>query len=69
MAQEVTVYESGYTYKLGIERNNTIRTELLHFIKSISDPTTETKNSGAIGVKTVEMIERAKESASKGSTV
>ncbi|MDH3364866.1 MAG: Gfo/Idh/MocA family oxidoreductase [Thermoplasmata archaeon] len=62
VSQEVTVYESGYTYKLGIERNNTIRDELLHFVKSISDPETETKNSGTIGVKTVELIEAAKQS-------
>ena len=60
VAQEATIYESGYTYKLGIERNNTIRDELLHFIKSISDPETETKNSGSVGVKTVELIEAAK---------
>ncbi len=69
VGQEVTIYESGYTYRLGVERNNTIRTELLHFIKSISDPMTETRNSGAIGVKTVEMIERAKESLAQGKTV
>jgi UDP-N-acetylglucosamine 3-dehydrogenase len=69
VGQEVTIYESGYTYKLGVERNNTIRTELLHFIKSISDPETETRNSGAIGVKTVEMIERAKDSLAQSRTV
>jgi len=69
VGQEVTIYESGYTYRLGVERNNTIRSELLHFIKSIGDPMTETRNSGAIGVKTVEMIERAKDSMAKGTTV
>lgn len=62
VAQEVTVYESGYTYKLGIERNNTIRDELLHFVKSIGDPATETRNSGTVGVRTVELIEAAKRS-------
>ena len=62
VAQEVTVYESGYTYKLGIERNNTIRDELMHFVKSIGDTETETKNSGTIGVRTVELIEAAKRS-------
>lgn len=69
VAQEVTVYESGYLYKLGIERNNTIQTELLHFIKSIGDPLTETMNSGLIGVRTVEMIEKAKLSMTEGRTV
>jgi len=69
VAQEVTVYESGYTYKLGIERNNTIKDELMHFIKSIGDPLTETKNSGTIGVRTVELIEAAKKSMAEGRAV
>jgi UDP-N-acetylglucosamine 3-dehydrogenase len=69
VAQEVTVYESGYTYKLGIERNNTIKDELVHFIKSIGDPQTETKNSGTIGVKTVELIEAAKRSMADGRVI
>ncbi len=68
VAQEATIYESGYTYRLGIERNNTIRTELIHFLQSIGDPLTETRNSGAIGVKTIEMIESAKRSMSEGRT-
>jgi len=63
VGQEITVFESGYTYKLGIERNNTIRDELLHFIDSIGKPSVETKNSGAVGVRTVELIEAAKRSA------
>lgn len=69
VAQEVTVYESGYTYKLGIERNNTIRDELIHFVKSIGDTETETKNSGTIGVRTVELIEAAKRSIIEKKTV
>jgi predicted dehydrogenase len=69
VGQEITIYESGYTYKLGVERNNTIRTELLHFVQSISDPQNETRNSGIIGVKTVELIEKAKESLAKGTSI
>ncbi len=69
VGQEITIYESGYTYKLGVERNNTIRTELLHFVQSISDPQSETRNSGTIGVRTVELIEKAKESLTKGCTI
>ncbi len=69
VGQEITIYESGYTYKLGVERNNTIRTELLHFVQSISDPQSETRNSGTIGVRTVELIEKAKESLAKGCTI
>jgi UDP-N-acetylglucosamine 3-dehydrogenase len=69
VAQEVTVYESGYTYRLGLERNNTIRDELINFVKSISDPMAETKNSGEVGVKTVELIEAAKQSMREGRAV
>lgn len=69
VGQEVTVYESGYTYKLGIERNNTIRDELVHFIKSIGDPMTETKNSGVVGVRTVELIEAAKKSMAEKKAI
>ena len=69
VAQEVTVYESGYTYKLGLDRNNTIRDELVHFVKSISDPQTETRNSGEVGVRTVELIEAAKRSMREGRSV
>ncbi|MGB2826359.1 MAG: Gfo/Idh/MocA family oxidoreductase [Thermoplasmata archaeon] len=69
VAQEVTVYEGGYTYKLGIERNNTIRDELTHFVKSIGDPGTDTKISGTIGVRTVELIEAAKRSMVEKKTV
>jgi UDP-N-acetylglucosamine 3-dehydrogenase len=69
VSQEVTVYESGYTYKLGIERNNTIRDELLHFVKTIGDPGTETENSGTVGVRTVELIEAAKRSIVEKKTV
>lgn len=69
VAQDVTIYESGYTYKLGIERNNTIRTELVHFLQSIGDPFAETRNSGVIGVKTVVMLEKSLESLREGRTV
>jgi predicted dehydrogenase len=69
VAQEVTVHESGYTYKLGIERNNTIRDELVHFVKSIGDPMTETRNSGSVGVKTVELIEAAKRSMAEKKSI
>jgi UDP-N-acetylglucosamine 3-dehydrogenase len=69
VAQKVTVYESGYTKDVLINPNNTIRDELMHFVKSFSDPETATKNSGAIGVKTVELIEAAKRSMKEGLVV
>jgi predicted dehydrogenase len=69
VGQEIMVFESGYTYKLGFERNNTIRDELLHFIDSFGKPSAETKNSGVIGVRTVELIESAKKSAETGKAI
>jgi predicted dehydrogenase len=69
VTQEVVIHESGYTYKLGIERNNTIRDELLHFIQSTGDPTAETKNSGFVGMKVVEMIESSFTSMREGRAV
>ena len=69
VGQEITVFESGYTYKLGFERNNTIRDELLHFIDSFGKPIAETRNSGVIGVRTVELIEAAKKSVESGKAV
>jgi len=69
VAQEVTVFESGYTYRLGVERNNTIRDELLHFLNAIGNPSMETLNSGAIGVRTVELIEAARISMAEGRAV
>jgi len=69
VAQKVIVYESGYTKDLVIHPNNTIRDELLHFITSIKDPQTETRNSGSVGVRTVELIEAAKKSMAIGQCV
>jgi len=69
VAQKVIVYESGYTKDLVIHPNNTIRDELLHFIKSIKDPQIETKNSGSVGVKTVELIEAAKKSMAESKAI
>lgn len=69
VAQEAIIHESGYTYKLGIERNNTIKDELLHFIQSTGDPTTATKNSGFVGMKAIEMIEASIKSMREGRSV
>lgn len=69
VAQKVTVYESGYTKEILINPNNTIRDELRHFVQSFSDPETETRNSGTIGVRTVELIEAAKRSMREGRTI
>ena len=62
LTQEISVHESGYTYRLGVERNNTIRDELIHFIKSVGDPLTETRNSGALGAQVLDVIEALRQS-------
>jgi hypothetical protein len=41
----------------------------VHFVKSFSDPATETRNSGTIGVRTVELIEAAKRSMREGKVI
>lgn len=69
VAQKVTVYESGYTKDILVNPNNTIRDELIHFIQSFSDPQTATRNSGALGVRTVELIEAAKRSMKEGRVI
>lgn len=69
VAQEISVFESGYTYRLGVERNNTIGDELLHFIDSIGNPLSEIKNSGIVGVKTIEMIEASLKSIQERKTI
>jgi len=69
VAQKITVYESGYTKEIHIIPNNTIRDELIHFVQSFKDPQKETKNSGAIGVRTVELIEAAKRSMKEGKVI
>ncbi|OGS44629.1 MAG: hypothetical protein A3K76_06650 [Euryarchaeota archaeon RBG_13_57_23] len=69
VAQKITVYESGYTKEIHIIPNNTIRDELIHFVQSFSDPQKETRNSGVIGVRTVELIEAAKRSMKEGKGI
>ena len=52
----------------GKEQHHPDRTAPFHQVH-LSTPMTETRNSGAIGVKTVEMIERAKDSLAQSRTV
>jgi len=68
LSQKVRVYESGYDYELDIERNNTLKDELIHFVNCINNHALAT-NSGEVGVKTVRMIEKAMESMKTGCRV
>lgn len=67
--QSIMVYESGYPYKIDVERNNTLGDELSHFINTINDKKIKPFNDGTLGAKTIEMIEKCFESQKRGSTV
>ena len=67
LTQEIAVHESGYTYRIHVERNNTIRDELMHFIKSVGDPLTETRNSGLLGAQVVDVLDALHESMRTGT--
>jgi len=59
--QTISIHNNeGEINKIQIEPNNTIRDELLNFIDSINNGN-NSKNSGIIGLKTVELIESIKE--------
>ena len=62
------IYESDYEYQLHIDRNNTIRDELIHFRDCIVESKIGT-NSGEIGEKTIELIEATKLSLKEGRTI
>ncbi|MGQ0534589.1 MAG: Gfo/Idh/MocA family protein [Methanobacteriota archaeon] len=56
IGQKITIHESGSTFELPIERNNTLRDELSAFLRWIREGHPPL-NSGEIGVRTVELIE------------
>ncbi len=62
VSQEIKIYESGYEYDLDVDRNNTIRSELIHFVNAINSVDKKHINSGEIGAKTIELIELCKKS-------
>lgn len=68
VAQTIQVYESQYDYEVNVDRNNTIESELSHFVECVAGRA-KSKNSGLLGAKTVEMIECALRSAREGITV
>jgi UDP-N-acetylglucosamine 3-dehydrogenase len=69
VAQKITIFERGSVKDIAIQPNNTIRDELVHFIESIGKPDTAPINQASIGVKTVELIEAAKQSMTEGRTI
>jgi UDP-N-acetylglucosamine 3-dehydrogenase len=69
VSQTLIIFERGAAQNLPLQPNNTIRDELADFIQSIVEPGREQSNSASIGIRTIELIEAAKESAAKGETV
>jgi len=62
--QEGTIYSENATRKLDVEPNNTIREEILNFIKTIKDGKNE-PNSGIVGIRSIEMVKKARDSVKK----
>ncbi len=58
LSQKMRIHESGYDFDMDVERNNTIRTELEHFLDAVSRGDHAT-NSGLVGMKTVACLEAA----------
>jgi len=69
VSQEVTVFEqSNEGIKLDIEENNTLKSELEHFIDAVQNGSI-LSNDGAVGAKTVELIECTRKSLEQGKTI
>jgi predicted dehydrogenase len=67
--QEVTIFEgSNEGRKLDIKENNTLGDELKQFIQAVKT-NSKVSNSGLIGAKTVELVEKTRESLEKQETV
>lgn len=64
--QKVSIYEDDSSFELDIDVNNTIETELRHFIDSVNNNGLENgfkiENSGILGAKIVELLELCKRS-------
>jgi predicted dehydrogenase len=68
LSQQIKIFEDEKVKDLKIKSNNTILDELTHFADSIIKDY-EPKNNGQIGLKTIELIEKAVESNNKGKTI
>ena len=68
ITQRIKVYEGDSEYEMKIERNNTLKQQLVHFFEAI-DQKKNPDNDGLIGAKTIEMIERSYVSLKLGKKV
>lgn len=73
LSQELKILEGERIYGLEVERNNTIRSELIHFLSCIQNNNSHLQWSneanGTQGVRVVELIEAAKKSIKENRTV
>jgi len=62
--QTIQIHEnnSNKTYDLEVQRNNTIETEITHFVNCVSHQQQRSMNSGLIGAKNVEVLEHIRKS-------
>lgn len=69
LPQIVTTFEqSNDGKKIDIKSNNTLKDELQSFIQSV-EKGTQVSNDGMTGAKTVELVEKTRESLKKGKTI
>ncbi len=73
LTQEIRAFENGQFYNIPVERNNTIATELEHFIKCIQNNHAlnnkfHNQNSGWVGANVVRLLEVARRSVEEERT-
>ena len=73
LTQEVKAFENGHFYNIPVERNNTIRAELEHFIECIqnnhaSKNEYSNQNNGLLGANVVRLLEVARRSVEEERT-
>jgi predicted dehydrogenase len=71
LSQEVNVSDGQKRYSLDVNENNTIRSELEHFLECIRSSGREhaNYNNGTIGARVVELLEASKRSIEQCRTV
>lgn len=68
LTQEFRVHESGYDFDLDVDRNNTLRDELEHFLHNVEHGS-PSQNDAELGMRTVACIEACHESLKTGRTI
>ena len=73
LSQTIQGFKGGIFYKIPVERSNTIKSELFHFVESIrnansSGPDRFNINNGGIGAKVVRLLEITRQAMINGRT-